>query len=59
MVEAMRKGEIKRAQFQLAYNSPVGPPRMAMATMDGLTVGSVFYLLIWLTTNASVRITAS
>jgi predicted DNA-binding ribbon-helix-helix protein len=57
-VEMMRKNQIQRAQFQLAYHSPGGPPRMVLATMTGLAVGSVFYLLIWLTVNASVRITA-
>lgn len=57
-VALMRSGNLKRAQFQVAYNKDTAQvPRIVMATMMGLTVGSIFYLLVWLTVNTSYRIT--
>jgi len=58
-VSQMREGKLKRAQFQMSYIGDGKAPRNVMATMTGLSVGSVFYLLIWLTVNASYRVTAN
>ena len=58
-VEQMREGKLKRAQFQMSYIGDPKVPRNVMATMTSLAVGSVHYLLIWLTVNASYRIIAN
>lgn len=58
-VDQMREGKLKRAQFQMSYIGDPKNPRNVMATMVGLSVGSMFYLLIWLTVNASYRVTAN
>lgn len=55
-VEQLRQGKLKRAQFQMAYIGDAAMTRNVMASMSGLSVGSVFYLLIWLTVNASYRV---
>jgi predicted DNA-binding ribbon-helix-helix protein len=58
-VAMMQSGELKRAQFQVTYDIPNEPSRTVMATMTGLPVGSIFYVLVWLTVNASYRITTN
>lgn len=55
-VVQMREGRLKRAQFQMRYIADPATPRNVMATMTGLVSGSAFYLLIWLTANASYRV---
>ena len=42
-IELMRHGQLKRTQIQVVYQG-----RVVMATLTGLSVGSIFYCLVWL-----------
>lgn len=44
----MRTGQLKRTQVQIAYVPENQSPRIVMATLTGLPVGNVFYVLVWL-----------
>lgn len=50
-MDLMRSGQLKRTQIQVVHNN-----RLVMASLTGLTVGSIFYCLVWLTI-AAPRIT--
>ncbi|MDB5478062.1 MAG: hypothetical protein JWM96_557 [Alphaproteobacteria bacterium] len=56
-VEAMRSGQLKRAQFPVAYKGTGDAARIVTATLTGLPVGSLFYVLVWLTVGVSNRLT--
>ncbi len=47
-VELMRRGELKRTQLQLNYQG-----RSVSATLTGLSVGSIFYCLVWLVVSGT------
>jgi predicted DNA-binding ribbon-helix-helix protein len=53
--ELMRSGQLKRTQMQIAYASLGQPTRIIMATLTGLTVGSIFYCLVWLIITPQAR----
>lgn len=42
-LELMRAGQLKRTQLQVIYKG-----RAVMATITGLSVGNIFYCLVWL-----------
>jgi len=45
-IDLMRRGQLKRTQIQVAYQG-----RTVMATLTGLSVGSIFYCLVWLSVS--------
>ena len=49
----MRTGQLKRTQIQIGYHG-----RIANATLTGLSVGNIFYCLVWLLPSANYRVVA-
>ena len=54
-IALMRSGQLKRTQFQVAYAAKDEAPRTVMATLTGLSVGNIFYVLVWLTVSSPYR----
>lgn len=46
-IDLMRTAQLKRTHIQVAYNK-----RVVIATLTGLSVGNIFYCLVWLSTAA-------
>lgn len=49
--ELMKSGQLKRTQIQVVFNG-----RTVMATLTGLSVGNIFYCLVWLLPSQQMRL---